>query len=645
MPRTALRPDAQEARLRNATTLLLLCLIATSSHAQAASAPIPVAHRGLLLDAPENTMATIHACLQLRVGFELDVRRSKDGQLVCIHDETVDRTTDGHGQISELTLAQLRALDAGSWFDRKFRGERIPTLDEVFTAISHNKSLDVLVAVDVKGQDEKIESDIVELAIRHGVLDRLLMIGRTISNADVRRRFLKADLSTNVACVANTSKEFDAALGDQAANWVYVRYVPSREEVAKVHAESKQVFIAGPTVAGPESENWRVATMRGVDAILTDYAPKLSRQIRRDNDRMATIKAKLEPHYSPPAEFRGDYGKYPSPLKFADGTQIETATQWQRRRQNILQQWHKRMGPWPDLLRNPRVKFLTNERRENFTQHRVHVEIYSGDEFTEGHLLVPDGKGPFPAALVTFYDSATSAGLGERGHDTHDYGLQLVRRGFVTLSIGTPGSIGHPDKKTRDLLTDAGERQGRQPLSYLAYVAANCHTALATMPSVDAERIGVVGLSYGGKWSMFASCLYDKFNCAVWSDPGIVFNESNSNVNYWEPWYLGYEKGVRRQAGVPNKDRPRTGLYKQLIESNQDLNELHALICPRPVLVAGGTEDPPQNWRALNHVVTVNKILGHANRVAMTQRQTHVPTPEALEKTLMFLEYHLKYKR
>ena len=56
-------------------------------------------------------------------------------------------------------------------------------------------------------------------------------------------------------------------------------------------------------------------------------------------------------------------------------------------------------------------------------------------------------------------------------------------------------------------------------------------------------RIGVLGHSYGGKWAMFASCLFEKFACGVWSDPGIVFDESRPNVNYWEPWYLGWEPG------------------------------------------------------------------------------------------------------
>lgn len=358
-------------------------------------------------------------------------------------------------------------------------------------------------------------------------------------------------------------------------------------------------------------------------------------------DRPAEAWTKLEKYFAPPAEFRGDLGNYRSPLEFKDGTRVKSAEDWAKRRQEILDQWHQWMGPWPALLTKPRIQILQTERRESFTQHRVQVEIYPGDKFTEGHLLIPDGKGPFPAVLVTFYDSATSVGLGPRGKGTHDYGLQLARRGFVTLSIGTPGSIEKPGKETRDLLIAAGEEQERQPLSFLAYVAANCHTALANRPEIDGKRIGVVGLSYGGKWAMFASCLYDRFACAVWSDPGIVFNEQNSNVNYWEPWYLGYEKGQRRPRGVPNEERPRTGLYRRLVESGRDLNDLHALICPRPLLVDGGTEDPPRNWRALNHVVAVNKLLGYENRVGLTSRPTHIPNAEALETTLRFFEYFL----
>jgi hypothetical protein len=359
------------------------------------------------------------------------------------------------------------------------------------------------------------------------------------------------------------------------------------------------------------------------------------------DDREA-LAVRLAPYYQPPAEFADDFGPYKSPLEFADGSRVKSAEDWQRRRAEILKLWHERLGAWPPLVEKPAVKKLETVERDGYVEQHVHVQIDAEGKVVDGYLLIPPGKGPFPAVLVPFYEPLTSIGRGQKGHGTHDYGLQLVRRGFVTLSIGTPGSVENIGQDTRQLLTEAGKRQRRQPLSLLAYVSANCHTALAQMPEVDPARIGIIGLSYGGKWSMFSSCLHDKFACAVWSDPGIVFNEKNSNVNYWEPWYLGFDPNAQRKPGVPSEANPRTGLYKELVDAKDDLVSLHALMAPRPVLVSGGTEDPPQNWRALNHLISINKFLGYENRVAMTARKTHVPTAEALEIELAFLEYWLK---
>lgn len=347
-------------------------------------------------------------------------------------------------------------------------------------------------------------------------------------------------------------------------------------------------------------------------------------------------------YFEPPEVFAGKFGSYRSPLNFSDGSKVQSAADWSRRRREILETWHRRMQPWPPLVERPKVKRIDHLARDGYTELHVHVQIHDDGRVVDGYLLVPDGTGPFPAILVPFYEPLTSIGKGAKGLGTHDYGLQLVRRGFITLSIGTPGSVEHPGLDTRQLLVEVGVQQGRQPLSYLAYVAANCHRALAQMANVDPARIGIIGLSYGGKWSMFASCLYDRFACAVWSDPGIVFNEKNANVNYWEPWYIGYEPDTQRKPGVPSSDNPRTGLYKQMIDAGEDLVDLHALMAPRPLLVSGGTEDPPQNWQALNHLVAVNTLLGYKHRVAMTDRATHVPTSASLELELRFLEYWLQ---
>ena len=246
--------------------------------------PLIVAHRGLLLESPENTIPNFRACLELGLGFELDVQRTKDNRLVCIHDTTVDRTTNGKGSVSDLTLKQIRLLDAGSWFAPAFKGVRIPTVDQIFRLLAEYPDARVLIAVDLKLIEGEAEKELVKLARKHSVLDRLLFIGNTILDKDVRRRLYRADPSTNIAHVAHDSEELVHSMADPIANWVYVRYLPSKAEVAKIHKTRKRVFIAGKTVSGHEMENWHTAWAIGMDAILTDYSLELARYLRQSSE-------------------------------------------------------------------------------------------------------------------------------------------------------------------------------------------------------------------------------------------------------------------------------------------------------------------------------------------------------------------------
>jgi hypothetical protein len=93
---------------------------------------------------------------------------------------------------------------------------------------------------------------------------------------------------------------------------------------------------------------------------------------------------------------------------------------------------------------------------------------------------------------------------------------------------------------------------------------------------------------------------------------------------------------------VVTPENPRTGAYKRLVESGHDLHELHALMAPRPFLVSGGSEDLPARWEALNHAVAVNRLLGHKDRVAMTNRDGHAPTAESNAQAFRFLEHFLR---
>ena len=238
----------------------------------AAETPSPalVAHRGLARQAPENTLAAYAACLALHLGFETDVQRAQDGQLVAVHDDLLDRTTNGKGRVDAQPLEALRKLDAGSWFHPAFRDERIPTFDEIFRLVAERGHPDTLVAIDLKGADEQIEPDVVALAKQHGVLPRLIFIGRAITLPEVRTRLRTADRTAQSGRLAQTEAELPAALTDPTCDWAYLRFIPTHAQVDAVHGARKRVFIAGPTVAEKQPENWRAARSAGVDGFLTD---------------------------------------------------------------------------------------------------------------------------------------------------------------------------------------------------------------------------------------------------------------------------------------------------------------------------------------------------------------------------------------
>jgi glycerophosphoryl diester phosphodiesterase len=259
---------------------LLLVFLGTARAPARAAEPRPrvVGHRGLLRHAPENTLANFRACLELRLGFEFDVQATRDGQLVCIHDSALDRTTNGKGQVAERTLAEIRAIDAGTWFDPGFAGEKVPTVEEVLRLVADHRESNILIAVDLKA--DHVAHDVVRLAEKHGVLHRLLFIGSAIADPSVRQEIHQASASAHTAALAGSAEEFSRALAAADADWVYLRFLPSRAQVEAVHRAGKRAFLAGPTVAGHVPENWRRAAGADVDAILTDYPLEMRAALR-----------------------------------------------------------------------------------------------------------------------------------------------------------------------------------------------------------------------------------------------------------------------------------------------------------------------------------------------------------------------------
>ncbi len=141
--------------------------------------PIVIAHRGQSLEVPENTLEAYRRAIDLGTHMiEADVNITRDGKLVMIHDWTVDRTTDGTGRVNDLTLANVRALDAGSWFAPEFAGLRVPTTEET---IDLARDAGIMMCFEAKGgyahQAAAIAEALADLLVERDALGWAFMSG------------------------------------------------------------------------------------------------------------------------------------------------------------------------------------------------------------------------------------------------------------------------------------------------------------------------------------------------------------------------------------------------------------------------------------------------------------------------------------
>ncbi|EJO5348401.1 glycerophosphodiester phosphodiesterase [Clostridium botulinum] len=125
------------------------------------SFPLNIAHRGASSLAPENTLESFKKAIDLKCdGIELDVHMTKDNELIVIHDEFLDRTTNGYGSVKNLTLKEIKKLDAGSHFSNKFKGVKIPTLKEALDLIV---PANILLDLEIKQWEPEIEKNVIEM--------------------------------------------------------------------------------------------------------------------------------------------------------------------------------------------------------------------------------------------------------------------------------------------------------------------------------------------------------------------------------------------------------------------------------------------------------------------------------------------------
>lgn len=233
-------------------------------------------HRGASADAPMNTLPAFElAAAQGADGIELDVWLSKDGQVVIIHDATVNGTTDGTGRVQELTLAQLRELDAGGWFDPSFAGTRIPTLDETFEAVGGR----LIINVELKSEstrDNGLERAVAE-KIRHFQLQRRVIVSSFNPFALRRFRRLMPDVPIGFLYAPDVPRILR----------LFMLGVPHQARHPH-HSMIDAAYMQWARRRGYRVNTWtvndpaRAAALRdlGVDAIMSDHPGKMREALR-----------------------------------------------------------------------------------------------------------------------------------------------------------------------------------------------------------------------------------------------------------------------------------------------------------------------------------------------------------------------------
>jgi len=230
---------------------------------------LAIAHRGASGYAPENTLAAFKRAVSQGVSFiETDLHLTRDAHFVAIHDEVVDRTTNGHGSIHEMTLQEVRRLDAGSWFASEFTGERVPTLDEI---LEFTKKNDVVFYLELKPSGFWGGEHALIGALREtGEIPRSVVISFDPSILAALRK-LEPTLMTGLLYNGQIEEPFEKAT-EIGARQLAVRgdlLTPNFVQQAR----KRDLQVVCWTVNSPA--HMRMLATAGVDGIMSDYPDRL----------------------------------------------------------------------------------------------------------------------------------------------------------------------------------------------------------------------------------------------------------------------------------------------------------------------------------------------------------------------------------
>jgi glycerophosphoryl diester phosphodiesterase len=242
--------------------------------------PCIFAHRGASGDAPENTISSFQlAVTQGAHAVELDAKLSSDGEIVVIHDRTLKRTTDGDGYIHQTTYANLRSLDAGSWFSEKYAGEKIPLLEEVLEAVAKQVFVNIEVT-NYKTPRDILPFEIAKLVKRMGLDERVLFSSFLPRNLQILKDLLP---NTPVALLTEPKIYF-------LTQWLGIAKRTSPEIQHPYHSDVNETMLKKAHEQGKRIHTWTVnkeVDMKrlfamGVDGVFTDY-PAVALELLKSN--------------------------------------------------------------------------------------------------------------------------------------------------------------------------------------------------------------------------------------------------------------------------------------------------------------------------------------------------------------------------
>lgn len=239
--------------------------------------PIIFAHRGASAHAPENTLAAFELAVEQGAdGIELDVKLSADGHVVVIHDQTLTRTTGRRGWGKSTTLDEMRALDAGSFFSEKFKGEKIPLLEEVFDKVGKRSIINVELTNYITLGDHLVES-VCMLVKKFGLQKRILFSSFAPLNLSKSRSYLPevpVALLTWKGLRGMWGRSFGFAFGKYDALHPDYRDV-TQQQIYYVHRLKQRIHV---WTVNDETDLHRLFKW-GVDGVITND-PLLAVQVR-----------------------------------------------------------------------------------------------------------------------------------------------------------------------------------------------------------------------------------------------------------------------------------------------------------------------------------------------------------------------------